>query len=332
VVNAREATRVRAIFDLYLKHQALLPVVRELERRGWRNKTWVTRKGRKMGGQPFIKTNLHMLLTNPTYAGKLRYKTELHNGEHAAIVDPAKWQKVQEMLQYNRHKGSTERNGSGAILKGLLHCRPCGCAMTPTYASKGGKRYRYYVCSNALKRGWDHCPSQSVPAGGMEEIIVEQISKVSQDSKRLKKILMEALKERKKHLADLESERRGLARELKSLTKSLPPRAGERDNHFGLESVHENIGRLKRRLSENNDQVQLLQQPGLEMKQAAQTLATLEQFLGNLPMVEQARFVRSTVKRADYDGGQGKLVLTLDPAGLVAVLEERVKTNQEKSK
>src|SRR6266849_10855157 len=118
VVNPKEATRVRAIFDLYLKHQALLPVVRELERRGWRNKAWVTRKGRKMGGQPFIKTNLHMLLTNPTYAGKLRYKTELHNGEHAAIVDPAKWQKVQEMLQYNRHKGSTERNGSGAILKG----------------------------------------------------------------------------------------------------------------------------------------------------------------------------------------------------------------------
>src|SRR6266436_5523542 len=33
VVNAREATRVRAIFDLYLKHQALLPVVRELDRR-----------------------------------------------------------------------------------------------------------------------------------------------------------------------------------------------------------------------------------------------------------------------------------------------------------
>ena len=62
---------------------------------------------------------------------------------------------------------------------------------------------------------------------------------VSQDSKRLKKILMEALKERKKHLAHLESERRGLARELKSLTESLPPRAGERDNHFGMESVHE---------------------------------------------------------------------------------------------
>src|SRR5437016_71134 len=141
VVNSKEAARVRAIFDLYLEHQALLPVVQELERRGWRTKAWVTRKGRKLGGQPFVKSNLHKLLTNATYAGKLRYKTELHNGEHAAIVDPVKWQKVQELLKGNRHKGSTERNGSGAILKGLLYCRPCGCAMSPTYSSKGNKRY-----------------------------------------------------------------------------------------------------------------------------------------------------------------------------------------------
>src|SRR5437879_4515481 len=145
VVNPKEAARVRAIFDLYLKHQGLLPVVRELERRGLRTKAWVTRKGRKMGGKLFTKTNLHKLLTNATYAGKLRYKTELHNGEHPAIVDPLKWQKVQELLHGNHHGGAPlTRNGSGAILKGLLHCRPCGCAMTPTHATKGGKRYRYY--------------------------------------------------------------------------------------------------------------------------------------------------------------------------------------------
>jgi site-specific DNA recombinase len=34
VVNEHEAARVRAIFELYLEHQALLPVVRELEQRG----------------------------------------------------------------------------------------------------------------------------------------------------------------------------------------------------------------------------------------------------------------------------------------------------------
>jgi len=325
VINQKEATQVRAIFDLYLKHQALLPVVQELERRGWRTKVWVTRKGRKMGGQPFVKTNLHKLLTNATYAGKLRYKTELHNGEHPAIVDPVKWQKVQELLERHRHRGSRERNVSGAILKGLLYCRPCGCAMTPTYSSKAGKRYRYYVCSNAQKRGWEHCPSQSVPAAPMERIVVEQVTKVGQDPERLKKILMEASKQRRMRLADLESEQCRLERELQVLSESLSPKTGNGDNHPGLESLQENIGHLERRLAENNDQVLLLRQPKFEENQAAQAMAALDQAFGSLLQAEQARFIRSAVKRADYDGGQGKLILTLDPKGLVAALEEHPK-------
>jgi site-specific DNA recombinase len=282
-----------------------------------------------MGGRPFTKTNLHKLLTNATYEGMLRYKKELHNGEHPAIVDPVKWQKVQELLQRHRYKGSSERNGSGAILKGRLYCRPCGCAMSPTYSSKGSKSYRYYVCSNAQKRGWEHCPSQSVPAAQMERIVVEQIAKVGQDAGRLKKILLEASKQRRTSLAELESERRRLERELQVLTESFPPKAGNGDNYPELETIQENIGHLELRLAENSHQVLLLDQPELDVDQAAQALAPLEQVCGSLPQVEQARFIRSAVKRADYDGDQGKLVLTLDPSGLVAQLEEQTKSEKE---
>src|SRR6266852_3871084 len=268
VVNAREATRVRAIFDLYLKHQALLPVVRELERRGWRTKAWVTRKRRKLGGQPFVKSNLHKLLTNATYAGKLRYKKELHNGEHPAIVDPVKWQKVQELLQRHRHRGSAERNGSGAILKGLLYCRPCGCAMSPTYSSKGSKRYRYYVCSQAQKRGWNHCPTQSIPAGQIERIVVAQTSKVGQDSERLQKILTEGSQQRHVRLTALESERRRLEQELRIMTVSLAPaNVSDEGNQSGFETIQENIGHLERRMTETQMQALALQQPALELEQ-----------------------------------------------------------------
>ena len=55
IVNEEEAARVRAIFQLYLEHQALRPVVQELERRGWVNKRWVSRKGGPRGGRPFTK-------------------------------------------------------------------------------------------------------------------------------------------------------------------------------------------------------------------------------------------------------------------------------------
>jgi site-specific DNA recombinase len=62
-VNDAEAARVRAMFALCLEHQALLPVVRELDRRGWRTKRWRTRQGRERGGRLFTKNTLHRLLT-----------------------------------------------------------------------------------------------------------------------------------------------------------------------------------------------------------------------------------------------------------------------------
>jgi len=54
VVNEDEAQQVRGIYELYLEHQALIPVVRELDNRGWCNKRWTTRKGRQPG-RPFLR-------------------------------------------------------------------------------------------------------------------------------------------------------------------------------------------------------------------------------------------------------------------------------------
>ena len=47
--------------------------------------------------------------------------------------------------------------------------------------SHTGKRYRYYVCLAAQKKGWDTCPSKSVPSGEIERFVVEQIKAVGRD-------------------------------------------------------------------------------------------------------------------------------------------------------
>jgi site-specific DNA recombinase len=73
VVNDVEAEQVRTTYGLYLEHQALIPVVKELAARGWCNKRWTTRKGEERGGRPFDKTTLYKLLTNRTYTGVVSY-------------------------------------------------------------------------------------------------------------------------------------------------------------------------------------------------------------------------------------------------------------------
>ena len=177
VVNEEEAARVRAIFALYLDHRGLLPVVEELARRGWCNKQSRTRQGRVRGGRPFTKGSLHQLLTNVTYIGQVRYHQEVHPGEQPAIVDPETWQKVQALLAHNgQARAVALRSRSRALLQGLLYCRPCGCAMTPSHVRHGNRRYRYYVCSAAQRKGRHTCPSKSLSAAAIERYVLEQIT------------------------------------------------------------------------------------------------------------------------------------------------------------
>ena len=132
IINFEEATRVRAIFRLYAEHGSLLPVVQELNKRGWLNKVVTTRKGIIKGGTEITRTSLWQLLTNPLYAGKVRYKTEVHKGEHEAIVDEVLWKRVQTIMAQNSGNGGREvKNRHGSILRGLLQCTPCGSRNDP---------------------------------------------------------------------------------------------------------------------------------------------------------------------------------------------------------
>ena len=65
---------MREIFALYLEFGSLIPVVEELDRRGWRMKAWTTREGRQAGGKPIAKNSLYNLLTNMIYTGQSRIR------------------------------------------------------------------------------------------------------------------------------------------------------------------------------------------------------------------------------------------------------------------
>jgi site-specific DNA recombinase len=177
VVNEEEATQVRAIFVLYLQHHGLLPVLAELTRRGWSTKQTRTGVGGIHGSRPFTRSSLYRLLTNVTYIGQVRYRNEIHAGEQPAIVDSQTRQEVQALLVHNG-PGRTEavRTPSKALLQGLLFCRPCGCAMTPAQVSRDNRRYRYYTCSAAQRKGWHTCPSKSLPAAAVERYVLDQIA------------------------------------------------------------------------------------------------------------------------------------------------------------
>jgi site-specific DNA recombinase len=138
VVNEDEAAQVRGTIELYLECQSIR-TIKEIDRRGWKNKLTVTKSGKERGGRQFDKSSLFKLLTNVAYLGKVRYKDEIHEGAHDAIVLIKLWEKVQKQLKHNgRTGGIMVRNKFDALLKGLVRCVCCDCSMTPNHTTKGG--------------------------------------------------------------------------------------------------------------------------------------------------------------------------------------------------
>jgi len=186
VINDEEAEQVRAIFELYLKHESLIETANQANRRGWTTKRWITAKGKGMGGKPFDKSNMNYLLMNETYIGRVRHKQESYEGLHEAIIDDNTWQRTQALLQRNaKTKGSVTRNRHQALLKGLLRCQPCNAAMIHTACNRNNRSYRYYVCTRAQKRGYSSCATKSVKAESIERAVLEQIRRIPIDTKRL---------------------------------------------------------------------------------------------------------------------------------------------------
>jgi site-specific DNA recombinase len=338
VVNEDEAAQVRATFALYLEHQALLPVVQELERRRWRTKRWLTRESAERGGGLFTRTSLHKLLTNVSYIGKVRYKDEIHDGEQPAIVDLEVWQRVQALLGRNsRAGGGAARNSFGALLKGLVHCVPCGCSMIPTHTTRrGNRRYRYYVCVSAQKRGWQTCPSKSIPAGEIERFVVDQLRGIGTDPALVRETLACAGARADEERTALEAEQRRLERdaggwnlEVRGLLEVVA-RGGNPTFLGRLAELQERIRTVEARAAEISAQLAALDHERITEEDVAAALATFDPVWNALAPREQARIVQLLVERVDYDGGAGNVAITFHPAGIKALAAEQATLVKEK--
>jgi len=331
VVNEQEAARVRAIFELYLEHQSMIATIKVLDERGWINKRWTTRKGHERGGKPFTKTSLYKLLRNVTYLGKIKYKDETHKGEHEAIVSNDLWQRVQVLLGRNGRTGGTSvRNKFGALLKGILRCVPCDCAMTPSHSTKDGtKRYRYYVCTSAQKRGWHNCPSKSIPAGEIEQFVVDQIKGIGRDPAVISETVAQAYELGRSQVTALDAERRGLERELsrwndevRKLVQQIAPGDEDTPATARLADLQERIRGAERRATEIREQLVTLNRSIVNETEVARALAMFDPVWDSLTSHEQTRIVQLLVERVDYDGATGKVSITFHPNGIKTLADE----------
>jgi len=151
VVNKTEAETVRTIFRRYLELQSFSRLVADLDLRGIVTKRRNTKVAKYNGGIPFTYGPLAHFLKNRIYLGEVHHGGKWFQGEHKAIVDRLTFDRVQQLLTTKSNGRKAKRSKNGALLTGKLYDDK-GNRMSPSFSSKNGVRYRFYV-SSALLRG-----------------------------------------------------------------------------------------------------------------------------------------------------------------------------------
>ena len=151
VINKAEADTVRYIFKRYLEVQSFGKLVEDLDNKNIITKLRNTKASKYNGGIPFTYGPLAYFLKNRVYIGETGHKDKWFPGEHAAIVDRKIFDRVQQLLASKPARRKASRTSSEALLSGKLYDDK-GNRMSPSYSTKNGVRYRFYV-SSALLRG-----------------------------------------------------------------------------------------------------------------------------------------------------------------------------------
>jgi site-specific DNA recombinase len=322
LLNEGEAERIRAIYKLYLQHEALVPVMKDLDSRGWTNKRWVNKEGRERGGRPFDKGKLYKLLTNVLYTGRQTYKSEVVKGEHPAIVPDDLFERVQLILRRNGRTGGAEvRNKHGALLCQVLVCGSCNCAMVHAYTHKDeSKLYRYYVCLNAQKRGWHTCPTKSVSAPKIEQFVVDQVKRIVNDEQLVRETLRQARQEataRSDALVAEEDRQRREVRRLSDEMRKLAAQAGGGEPVAArLSEVQDRTQEAERRLTAVREELAALNREMEDDRELVQAFRQFDPVWEVLSPREKARAIQLLVERVAYNGVEGKVSMTFRPNGL----------------
>lgn len=324
IVNKAEARRVREIFELFIEYGSLIPTVRELNKRGWHNKTWTSRANKAMGGRPFDKATLYRLLCNVVYLGKVTHGEHIYAGEHEAIVPQDLFDRVQSMLRRNKNIGGKHvRNKHNTLLKGLVRCSHCGCGMSHHFTTKNGTtRYRYYVCNNAQKRGWSSCPSASVPAPAIEGFVVDQLREVGRNSAVFRRVLHAAQEQITTAIDELKTQR-GQAedhvRAIHAEIREIAPLAGTMgETADRLATLQDDLRDAEQEVTRVGSEIINLERRLVNDEQIAQAIEKFDPVWDSLSPTEQASVIHLLVEQVNYDGKNETVSVVFRASGLRA--------------
>jgi DNA invertase Pin-like site-specific DNA recombinase len=175
------AAIVRDIFQRYLVLGHVRQVADALDGDQIRSPLRKRLSGAEYGGCRFPRGQIHALLRNPVYTGRIAHNGTIHPGQHPAIIDMATWDAVQAQLDGHSQGERTARQPNRSLLAGRIVDHD-GDSLLAVHANKGTVRYRYYV-SRTLQTGAEGKENGGirVPAREIEKLVANTVAALFDD-------------------------------------------------------------------------------------------------------------------------------------------------------
>lgn len=178
VVVGPEVGLVQDIFRRYLSSDSIADLINHLQKHNARNKTWLTRDGKKRGGLLLDRTAVYRILNNRMYIGEALFYGEWHSGVYPFIIDLDLYKQVQAKLaQRARRKGvpNKSRNPLEFPLIGKLFWHDGRAYKFFKSSPRDQKHYLYYLApATAEEKALGNGPV-TMAAEQIQKIIIEQL-------------------------------------------------------------------------------------------------------------------------------------------------------------
>ncbi|HFU7072909.1 TPA: recombinase family protein [Bacillus cereus] len=199
VINEREANTVQLIFQMYSSGHGYKSIANYINKKGYRTKK----------GKTFSLNAIKIIVTNPVYAGYIRYNVRkdwnekrrnninpnpiIQKGEHEPIISEEVWQIAQNVYQSRSCKPNRIHDGEFP-LTGIMRCPACGAGMvisrTTNTLKDGTKRVlEYYVCGAWKNKGTLVCRSNGVRTEYADTFTLDKLQRLMHSDKLIKELV-----------------------------------------------------------------------------------------------------------------------------------------------
>jgi site-specific DNA recombinase len=245
-VDEAEKAYVEMIFRKFLEIKGIHLLVTFLNGKGYKTKEFITKSGKKAGGNRWTISSLYSLLTNRSYIGEREVNKKNRGSESSSLKDEdryffvdAQWPAliskelffdVQRLLEQNKNKA--RRYTHQYRLTGLIECEECGARLIGKSGTGKNGKYFYYGHMRKLvtidNRHLHRCKIETIPALQIEEAIIGRVKDLSTDRKLITELAKttaattQASNDHKRSLiAAKEQERRKLDQRVKNIYEAI---------------------------------------------------------------------------------------------------------------